>query len=111
MHDRGPAGLRLTNGIPKLSPVRQQGLCKPYVGLACSKYVGQDYIFVSEGLLQVYIEQKLSAAFSIILSSPDLSGLSTIPLCDHFTEWPHGLCREECKLLENWVCCKELAIA
>ena len=119
--DSGP-GFGLTDGIPKLSPAGQRGACEPYVGSACSEYVGQDYVFVAEGLSQVYIEQKLSAAFSVISSSPDLSGecapyaipaicLSTFPLCDRFTERPRALCREECELLEERVCRKELAIA
>ena len=119
--DSGP-GFGLTDGIPKLNPAGQRGACEPYVGSACAKWVGQDYVFVSEGLSQVYIEQKLSAAFSVISASPDLSNecspyaipaicLSTFPMCDRFTEQPRQLCREECELLENRVCRKELAIA
>ncbi len=119
--DSGP-GMGLADGIPKLNPSGQRGVCEPYVGTACSKYVRQEYVFVAEGLSQEYIEQKLSAAFTVISASPDLSEacspyaipsicLSTFPLCDRFTEQPRQLCREECELLENKVCRKELAIA
>ena len=38
------------------------GVCEPYVGTACSKYIGQDYVFVSQGLTQSYIEQKLQVS-------------------------------------------------
>ena len=51
--DSGP-GFGLTDGIPKLSPAGQRGACEPYVGSACSEYVGQDYVFVAEGLSQVH---------------------------------------------------------
>jgi receptor tyrosine kinase-like orphan receptor 1 len=119
--DSGP-GIGLAEGIPKLNPSGQRGNCEPYVGTACSNSVGQEYVFVADGLSQVYIEQKLSAAFTVISASPDLSEfcspyaipsicLSTFPLCDRFTEKPRQLCREECELLENKVCRKELAIA
>ena len=54
--------------------------------------------------------------------SPDLSEscshyaipaicLATLPLCDRRTEKPREICREECELLEDQFCRKELAIA
>ena len=109
-------------GVPKLRPNERRGHCEPYVGTACSKYVGDEYVFVTEGITQDYIERKLSSAFSVISSSPDMTPecrpyaipsicLSTFPICDRFTERPRKLCREECEVLENKICRKELAIA
>ena len=116
-------GSNFGSSVPKLKPnERSGGNCEPYLGSVCAKYVGQSYVFVSEGLSQVYIEQKLQAAFTVISASPDLSQecspyaipsicLSTFPLCDRMTERPRKLCREECELLETRVCQKELVIA
>ena len=57
-----------------------------------------------------------------ITASPDLSEscshyaipsicLATLPLCDKTTEKPRKICREECEMLEDKLCRKELAIA
>ena len=105
-----------------LQPNSRRGHCQPYLGNACSKYVGSEYVYVSEGLTQTYIEQKLQSAFSVISKSPNLGErcssfafsaicLSTFPLCDRNTEKPRKMCREECELLEDKICRKELAIA
>ena len=113
---------RLGENIPSLEPNERSGVCEPYVGSVCAKYVGQEYVFVSEGLSQQYIEQKLTAALTVITASPDLSEscshyaipsicLSTLPLCDRRTERPRKICREECEMLEDQLCRKELAIA
>jgi len=117
-----PGGGKLGSGIPNLRPDGKAGSCRPYEGSVCAKYVGQEYVFVAEGLSQHYVEQKLKAAFAAISTSPDLSPdcspyaipavcLSTFPLCDRLTERPRRLCREECEVLENRICRKELAIA
>lgn len=108
--------------IPSLKPNERNGSCQPYIGSVCSKYVGNEYVFVTEGLTQLYIEQKLQAAFTVISASPELSQscsqyaipsicVSTFPLCDRQTERPRKICREECEVLENSLCRKELAIA
>ena len=109
--------------MPQLKPdARGRGQCQPYMGTACSSYVGNEYVYISESLTQNYIEQKLTSAFSVISKSPNLSEecssyafyavcLSTFPLCDRNTEKPRKMCREECELLEDKICRKELAIA
>jgi hypothetical protein len=113
---------RLGQNIPNLEPDARAGTCQPYVGSVCSKYVGQEYVFITEGLTLQYIEQKLNAALTVITASPDLSEscshyaipaicLATLPLCDRRTEKPRKICREECELLEDKFCRKELAIA
>ena len=121
---RGQVGSRngyLNSNLPDLKPNEQRGSCQPYLGTACSKYVGQEYVFVSEGLNQDHIERKLGSAFSAIKASPDLSEscgnyaipsicISTFPLCDRKTEKPRKMCREECELLEDKFCRKELAL-
>ena len=109
------------SNLPDLKPNAHRGSCQPYLGTACSKYVGQEYVFVSEGLNQNHIERKLASAFSAIKNSPDLSDscgnyaipsicVSTFPLCDRKTEKPRKMCREECELLEDKFCRKELAL-
>ncbi|QQP31369.1 Ror1, partial [Caligus rogercresseyi] len=78
--------------------------------------------FVHNTLAMNYVEKKLQAAFLAISSSPDLSDscsewaipaicLATFPLCDRHTEKPRKMCREECEILENSLCRKELSIA
>ena len=110
-----------TSNLPDLKPNAHRGRCQPYLGTVCSKYVGQEYVFVTEGLNQNHIERKLASAFSAIKSSPDLSEscgnyaipsicISTFPLCDRKTEKPRKMCREECELLEDKFCRKELAL-
>lgn len=112
----------LGGNIPNLEPNERAGTCQPYVGKVCSKYVGQEYVFITQGLTQEYIEQKLNAALQVITNSPDLSEtcshyaipsicLATLPLCDRRTEKPRKICREECEILEDQLCRKELAIA
>uniref|UniRef100_A0A0K2TIM1 Tyrosine-protein kinase receptor n=2 Tax=Lepeophtheirus salmonis TaxID=72036 RepID=A0A0K2TIM1_LEPSM len=108
--------------IPNLKPDESGGSCQPYLGSVCSQYVGNEYVFVGSQLSQDYVEKKLQAAFLAISTSPDLSDscskwaipaicLATFPLCDRHTEKPRKMCREECELLENSLCRKELAIA
>ena len=60
---------------------------------------GSEYIYVSQGLNQDYIEQKLQASLQVISKSSELSEecakyaipaicLSTLPLCDTQTQKP-----------------------
>jgi hypothetical protein len=106
--------------LPSLKPDENKGTCQRYVGTACSKVVGDSYVFVS--MDQHYVEQKLAATFSVITASPDMSARcaefaipaichSTFPLCDVRTQRPRNLCRHECEVLEQDVCKSELAIA
>ena len=86
-------------GIPNLTPNENFGSCQRYSGDVCSKYIGSNHIFVSQGLTQSYVESKLKAAFAVIMNSPELSKecakfaipavcLSTLPLCDMKTQRP-----------------------
>lgn len=100
----------------------EKGVCEPYVGTVCTKYVGHDYVFVVNGMSQNYIEQKLQSAFSVISSSQYLGAacsnfaipaicVSSFPPCDKVTETPRKICREECEVLEDDVCRQETLLA
>ena len=65
--------------IPNLTPNERSGSCQPYVGSVCSKYVGQEYVFISQGVTQEHIERKLNAALSVITKSPELT-----QSCSHY---------------------------
>lgn len=103
----GGAHAQASADLPSLKPnERAGGRCEPYTGSVCSKYVGNEQIFVSKGLSQSYIEQKLQASFQVITNSPDLTGhcaefaipaicYSTLPLCDRQTQKPR---RVSCEL-------------
>lgn len=87
------SAMDLNADLPSLKPDEKSGSCQRYTGTVCSKFIGTNYIFVSKGLTQMYIEAKLQAAFQVITNSPDMSlecskyaipavCLSTLPLCD-----------------------------
>ncbi|CAB4068987.1 ROR1 [Lepeophtheirus salmonis] len=115
-----PSG-HLTSGLPSLKPSDHSGTCQRYTGTVCSKYVGSQPVFVSQGLRQDYIEKQLQRSLTVISNSPELSDrcakyaipaicLSTLPLCDIQTQKPRKICRDECEVLEYDTCHKELAI-
>ena len=65
----------------------------------CREHLGNNYIFVSQGLTLEHIEQKLQASLQVIANSPELSKecakyaipaicFSTMPLCDAQTQKP-----------------------
>ena len=112
----------LAQGNPSLKPNENAGFCQKYTGSVCAKHIGDNSIFISEGLTQGHIEQKLQGVFQVIKKSPDLSQecaeyalpticLSTFAICDKKTQKPKKICRDECEILENDVCQSELAIA
>ena len=89
----------LNGDLPSLKPNERAGRCQPYTGSVCREHLGTNYIFVSQGLTQDYIEQKLQASLQVISNSPELSKecakyaipaicLSTLPLCDTQTQKP-----------------------
>ena len=113
---------KLEKGNPSLVPNEASGFCQQYFGTVCAKYIGNNFIYISEGLSQEYIEKKLQGVFSVITASPDLSEqcaeyalpsicLSTFAICDKKTQKPKKICRDECEILEHDVCQSELAIA
>ena len=113
---------KLSEGNPSLVPNEASGYCQQYYGSVCKDYIQGNFIYISEGLSQEYIEKKLAGVFSVITASPDLSDqcsryalpsicLSTFALCDKKTQKPRKICRDECEILEHDVCRAELAIA
>ena len=70
----------------------------------CREHLGNNYIFVSQGLTLEHIEQKLQASLQVIANSPELSKecakyaipaicFSTMPLCDAQTQKPRKVRR------------------
>ena len=96
----GPAVSNVINGnVPSLKPNERAGQCQRYTGSVCQEHLVNNFIFVSEGLTQDYIEQKLQASLQVIKKSSELSKncakyaipaicLSTLPLCDVSTQKP-----------------------
>ena len=87
----------INGNVPSLKPNERAGQCQLYTGNVCREHLGSSYIFVSQGLTQDYIEQKLQASLQVISNSPELSKecakyaipaicLSTLPLCDTDTQ-------------------------
>jgi len=113
---------KLEKGNPSLVPNENSGYCQKYYGTVCAQYIGSNYIYISEGLSQDYIEKKLQGVFSVITASPEMREgcakyalpsicLSTFAICDQKTQKPKKICRDECEILEHDVCQSELQIA
>lgn len=89
----------INGNVPSLKPNERAGMCQRYTGSVCRQHLGSNFIFVSQGLTQDYIEKKLQASLQVISNSPELSKecakyaipaicLSTLPLCDTQTQKP-----------------------
>ena len=113
---------KLEKNNPSLVPNEQSGFCQQYHGSVCSKYIGNNYIYISEGLSHEYIERKLQGVFSAITASQQMSEdcaefalpsicLSTFPICDKKTQKPRKICRDECEILAHDKCKSEHALA
>ena len=113
---------KLEKNNPSLIPNEQSGFCQQYHGTVCSKYIGSNYIYISEGLSHEYIERKLQGVFSAIKASQQMSEecaefalpsicLSTFPICDNKTQKPRKICRDECEILAHDKCKSEHALA
>ena len=104
--DSGPAVSNVINGnVPSLKPNERAGQCQPYTGTICRQHLSNNYIFVSQGLTQDYIEQKLQASLQVIKNSAELSPecakyaipaicLSTLPLCNRQRQKPRKVCTD-----------------
>jgi len=122
--DNTNQGSHAIGGVYPSGSDDQQGFCQPYRGAACSKFVGNKSIYVRNKLQQGLMEEKLTAAFTVIATSSDLSQrcgeyaipslcFYAFPLCDSEapTPRPRKICRDECELLENDLCKREYIIA
>ncbi|KAH9517899.1 Inactive tyrosine-protein kinase transmembrane receptor ror1 [Dermatophagoides farinae] len=100
------------------------GMCQPYRGSACSQFLQNRTIYVRNEYWQQIMDNKLLAAFNVIVHSPDVSlqchryAISSLcfhvfSLCDDTFPHPHPrkVCRDECEMLENNICHMEYAIA
>src|SRR5699024_3886300 len=84
------------------------GFCQPYRGVACSQFLQNRSIYVRNEYWQRMMEQKLTAAFSVIATSQDVSlqciryAISSrcfcvVPLCDDWSLTPPAS-RKVCSL-------------
>nr|CAD7457492.1 unnamed protein product [Timema tahoe] len=106
-----------------------EGVCQLYRGKTCQMFVGNKTVYIPPTLTQRMLEEKLTAAFTVIAHSTDVSKsceafampslcYSTFPLCrtdgganPDLALSPRRICREECEVLENEMCRLEYAIA
>ncbi|OQV11775.1 Tyrosine-protein kinase transmembrane receptor ROR2 [Hypsibius exemplaris] len=100
------------------------GVCQPYKGTACAKFLHNATVFTSGQQTINEIEEGLMAAFSMVPKHTELSSQCTeyavpslcyhmFPVCDGDSakKRPRQMCRDECELLESEICRKEYAIA
>lgn len=103
---------------------QSEGFCQIYRGSTCSKFVGNQSIYVESRTTQGILEEKFIAAFAVIGSSTHLSlrcqefGIPSLcyhafPLCDDSGSKPRPrqICKDECEILENDICKTEYILA
>uniref|UniRef100_A0A672MUR7 Receptor tyrosine kinase like orphan receptor 2 n=1 Tax=Sinocyclocheilus grahami TaxID=75366 RepID=A0A672MUR7_SINGR len=102
----------------------EKGFCQPYRGIACARFIGNRSIYVESLQMQGESENRITAAFTMIGTSTQLSDQCSefaipsfcyyvFPLCEEGTRgpWRRQLCRDECEALENDLCNAEYTIA
>ncbi|XP_051764681.1 tyrosine-protein kinase transmembrane receptor ROR2 [Ctenopharyngodon idella] len=102
----------------------EKGFCQPYRGIACARFIGNRSIYVESLQMQGESENRITAAFTMIGTSTQLSDQCSefaipsfcyyvFPLCEEGTRGPRRrqLCRDECEALENDLCNAEYTIA
>ncbi|XP_050976495.1 tyrosine-protein kinase transmembrane receptor ROR2 isoform X1 [Labeo rohita] len=102
----------------------EKGFCQPYRGIACARFIGNRSIYVESLQMQGESENRITAAFTMIGTSTQLSDQCSefaipsfcyyvFPLCEEGTRGPRQrqLCRDECEALENDLCNAEYTIA
>ncbi|KAG1970990.1 tyrosine-protein kinase transmembrane receptor ROR2 [Pimephales promelas] len=105
-------------------PPHEKGFCQPYRGIACARFIGNRSIYVESLQMQGESENRITAAFTMIGTSTQLSDQCSefaipsfcyyvFPLCEEGSRGPRRrqLCRDECEALENDLCNAEYTIA
>nr|XP_042903811.1 inactive tyrosine-protein kinase transmembrane receptor ROR1 isoform X1 [Parasteatoda tepidariorum] len=110
--------------IPEVEPQGSLGFCQLYRGVTCVQYIGNRSVYVKPPLTLSLMEEKLTAAFTVVATSHDVSDechkyaipslcFFAFPLCDTDSPYPipRQVCRDECEVLESNICRMEYSIA
>ncbi|GFT86851.1 inactive tyrosine-protein kinase transmembrane receptor ROR1 [Nephila pilipes] len=112
------------SSLPEVEPQNSQGFCQLYRGVTCLQFIGNRTVYVKSPLSLSHMEEKLTAAFTVIATSHDVSEechkyaipslcFFAFPLCETDSPYPvpRQVCRDECEVLESNICRMEYSIA
>ncbi|KFM72830.1 Tyrosine-protein kinase transmembrane receptor ROR1, partial [Stegodyphus mimosarum] len=112
------------NNLPEVEQQNAAGFCHLYRGVTCVQFIGNRTVYVKSSLSLSHMEEKLTAAFTVIATSHDVSEechkyaipslcFFAFPLCDTDSPYPmpRQVCRDECEVLESNICRMEYSIA
>lgn len=114
----------LGGNLPEVKENGVEGFCQLYRGVTCSQFIGNKTVYVNSLYSLSKMEEKLTAAFTVIATSHDVSDecnkyaipslcFFAFPLCDESVQhpMPRQVCQDECEVLESIICRMEYSIA